>query len=64
MSSSSSIHNSSNSDWRFSSNDDEMLFHEMDQEIVLLFQCVLNVFNLEDLAMVMRVRGPNNLFIW
>jgi hypothetical protein len=64
MSSSSSIHNSSNSDWRFSSNDDEMLFHEMDQEIVLLFQCVLNVFNLEDLARVMRVRGPNNLFIW
>jgi hypothetical protein len=32
-----------------SSSDEEMLFDEMDQEVVMFFQCACNVLNFEDL---------------
>jgi hypothetical protein len=45
MSSSSSSHDSSSSEWTSSSSDEEMLFDEMNQKFVMLFQCVFNVLN-------------------
>jgi hypothetical protein len=49
MSSSSSSHDSSSSEWTSSSSDEEILFNEMDQEVVMFFQCAFNVLNSEDL---------------
>jgi hypothetical protein len=48
MSSSSSSHDSSSSEWT-SSSDEEMLFEEMDQKVVMYFQCVFNVLNFKNL---------------
>ncbi len=48
MSSSSLSPNSSKSDWKSSTSDEKMLLDEMNQKIVLFFQCVFNAFNLEN----------------
>jgi hypothetical protein len=41
MSSSSSSRDSFSSEWISSSSDEEILFNEIDQEVVMFFQCAL-----------------------
>jgi hypothetical protein len=36
-------------EWTSSSSDEEMLFNEMDQKVVMFFQCAFDVLNFEDL---------------
>jgi hypothetical protein len=57
MSSSSSSHDSSLSD-------EEMLFDEMDQEVVMFFQCVFNAFNSEDLLNDHDDEGTGEFVDW
>jgi hypothetical protein len=40
---------SSNSSHDSSSSDEEMLFDEMDQKVVMFFQCIFNVLNFKNL---------------
>jgi hypothetical protein len=49
-------------EWTFSS-DEEMLFDEMDQEVIMFFQCAFNAFNFEDLLNDHEDRGLNNPLI-
>jgi hypothetical protein len=50
------------SEWT-SSSDDEMLFDEMEQEVIMFFQCAFNAFNFEDLLNDHEDRGLNNPLI-
>jgi hypothetical protein len=47
-----------------SSSDEEMLFDEMDQEVVMFFQCVFNALNFEDLLNDHEDEGGNLLIGW
>lgn len=40
-----------------------MLLDELNQKIVLFFQCAFNAFNLEDLTNSDEDEGPGNLLI-
>jgi hypothetical protein len=57
MSSSSSSHDSSSSH-------EEMLFDEMDQEVVMFFQCVFNALNFEDLLNDHEDEGTREFVDW
>ncbi len=49
MSSSRLNYDSFSNEWTSSSSNEEMLFNEMDQEVVMFFQCAFDVLNFEDL---------------
>jgi len=48
MPSSSQNHSFSNSDWSSSNDHEKMLFDEMEQKVVMFFQCAFNDLNYED----------------
>jgi hypothetical protein len=64
MSSSSSSHDSSSSEWTSFSSDEEMLFDEMDQEVVMFFQCVFNTLNPKDLLNDHEDEGIGEFVDW
>jgi hypothetical protein len=41
-------HSFSNSDWSSSNDHEKMLFDEMEQKVVMFFQCAFNNLNYED----------------
>jgi hypothetical protein len=64
MSTSSSSHDPSSNEWTSSSSDEKMLFDEMDQEVVMFFQCAFNVPNSEDLLNDHEDEGTKGLVDW
>jgi hypothetical protein len=60
MSPSNSSNDSSSSEWTSSSSDEEMLFDEMNQKVVMFFQCVFNVLNFKNLLNDHEDEGTEN----